>query len=167
MIQNLTANNKDFIYTGLDIELFPELTNQLGQFDKLNIVINGISAFFDKNIKNAAYLIEANSLNFLNEPGYIICHDINPLEKVHQQVPPVVRFWNGDCWKAWVKLRQERSDLNMFVVDTDMGCGVISRGNQEVISINKDINFENLDENRKDWLNLISVKDFAHRLNLP
>ena len=71
--------------------------------------------------------------------------------------------WNGDCWKAWVKLRS-RGDLNMFVVDTDFGCGVISFGEQEILDVQKEnLTYFNLQKNRKEWLNLISAKEFIKK----
>ncbi len=103
-----------------------------------------------------------NSLNVLNEGGYIICHDINPESEFIQRYPqPLVESaWTGDCWKAWVKLRSERNDLEMFVVDTDYGCGVITKGKQKIIKIDNELNYDYLDTNRKELLNLISIEEF-------
>jgi hypothetical protein len=58
----------------------------------------------------------------------------------------------------------ENENLNMFVVDTDYGCGVISRGNQDLLSITTDITYNNLDNNRETWLNLISIEEFKECL---
>lgn len=101
-----------------------------------------------------------NSLKFLNENGAIVCHDLNPIEESRQIIPFAGGAWNGDCWKAWVKLRSQRSDLEMFVVDTDHGCGVIRKGSQNLIEVTEEINYKNFDINRKNWLNLISIEDF-------
>lgn len=100
-----------------------------------------------------------NSLAVLNPGGYIICHDMNPTEELMQKVPiETTGAWTGDCWKAWVKLRSERDDLNMFVLDTDYGVGVIQKGYQEIISLNGlELTYNNLVSNRKDWLNLIDA----------
>ena len=68
-----------------------------------------------------------NSLKFLNDGGYIICHDMSPNNEIIQRYPQThPGEWTGDCWKAWVKLKSEKSDLQMFVVDSDYGCGVIT-----------------------------------------
>jgi len=139
--------------------------------------------FFEQNIKNfdivfidglhRDYQVRRdvlNSLKFLNENGYIICHDINPAREEVQRPegsPPEINSWTGDCWKAWVKFRQERPDLKMFVVDTDSGCGVITKGFQSTININKDYNnlcWEDLEKYRVEWLNLIHRKDFHNAL---
>jgi len=51
----------------------------------------------------------------------------------------------------------------MHTVDTDFGCGIISRGKQELLTIQQlDINYQNLEKNRKKWLNLISVDEFLN-----
>ncbi len=106
-----------------------------------------------------------NSISILNEGGSIIMHDCNPLSEVIQLVPQIqAGEWTGDCWKAWVKIRAERKDLHMFVVDTDYGCGIIRKGSQELITINKELTWELLDKNRKELLNLISVETFLKNI---
>lgn len=107
-----------------------------------------------------------NSLNILNDGGYIICHDMNPHSEFIQRYPqPLAESeWTGDCWKAWVKLRSERNDLNMFVIDTDYGCGVITKGKQTLIKLNDELSWETLNDNRVELLNLISVNEFKQTL---
>ena len=106
-----------------------------------------------------------NSLDILNDGGYIVCHDMNPEKEEHQIVPFQGGTWNGDCWKAFVQLRQERDDLEMYIVNTDYGCGIITKGNQNLLVINEEINFKNFDRNRKKWLNLIEVSEFLNKNN--
>lgn len=102
-----------------------------------------------------------NSLKILNENGYIVCHDMNPLEESHQIIPFFSGAWNGDCWKAFVQLRCERGDLQMHVVNTDHGCGVISKGMQTPLEIDDEqLTYKSFDTNRKEWLNLISIDEF-------
>ena len=121
-----------------------------------------------------------NSLKFLTPNGYIVCHDLNPLIEGHQlplddtrrklfvkeqkeKGNPSYGAWNGDCWKAWVKFRTTAKDLEMFVVDTDYGCGVLKRGHQKTINTTEqDMNFLNFEKNKKEWLNLISVNEFLN-----
>jgi hypothetical protein len=66
-----------------------------------------------------------NSLARLNPGGMIVCHDINPSSEVMQRVPREQAEWTGECWRAWLRIRAERDDLTMFVIDTDYGVGVI------------------------------------------
>jgi hypothetical protein len=110
---------------------------------------------------NQVYKDIINSLNVLNDGGYIICHDMNPHNEIIQLYPQSIpeSEWTGDCWKAWVKLKSEREDLEMFVVDTDYGCGVIKLGHQELISFPEKLEWETLNNDRKNLLNLISVDD--------
>lgn len=107
----------------------------------------------------------SNALKFLSEDGIIVCHDMNPKEEMHQAVPRVSSFWNGDCWKAWVLIRSQRADLEMFVVDVDSGCGIIKAGKQDPLLVGKDdLNWDNFSKNKKDWLNLISEEDFFKKV---
>ena len=107
-----------------------------------------------------------NSLNILNNGGYVICHDMNPHSEFIQRYPQPKSEseWTGDCWKAWVRLRNERNDLNMCVVDTDYGCGVITKGNQTTINVGGELTWEMLDNDRTNLLNLVSVDDFKKTL---
>jgi hypothetical protein len=105
-----------------------------------------------------------NSLKILNPNGYIVCHDMIPYDESMQLVPRQQDTWTGDCWKAWVYFRQNRNDLYMFVIDTDFGCGVIKSGNQELISINQDLNWQNFVVNKNYWMNIISVEQFLKDL---
>ena len=121
---------------------------------------------------DAVYRDINNSLKFLNDGGYIICHDMNPQSKKSQIVPRMQGFWHGDCWKAWVKLRSTNPDIDMCVVAlhavnfkgvpvTD-SLGLIQKGSQELLDLQgKDLTYENLEQNRQEWLNLISEENFV------
>jgi hypothetical protein len=112
------------------------------------------------------YMDIINSLKFLEDDGVIICHDMNPTTEEMQMVPRIQSEWTGDSWKAWVKLRTERGDLEMLVVDIDYGCGIIRKGKQEKLVINEDINYQTFASNRKHWLNLVSVEEFLNYIKL-
>lgn len=103
-----------------------------------------------------------NSLNVLEDGGFIVCHDINPYCELIQIYPQPIpnSEWTGDCWKAWVQLRAERKDLSMFVVDTDYGCGIITKGNQTLLQLNQQLTWDLLDSRRVELLNLISTDQF-------
>jgi hypothetical protein len=115
-----------------------------------------------------------NSLGFLSEGGYIVCHDISPANEGEQIVPQKRKgSWTGDCWKAWVNLRMERSDLDMCVINEDHGCGIIRVGRQETISIDgiskgeaAKLSYQDLNKNRQHWLNIVSSEDFFRRLEM-
>lgn len=102
-----------------------------------------------------------NSLEVLSKNGSIVVHDCNPTDKAMQAVPRIQKVWTGDVWKAWVKLRESRDDLHMFVIDADFGCGVIRRGRQQTITLPEQLNYEEFDSHRTQWLNLVSVSWFV------
>lgn len=100
-----------------------------------------------------------NSLNCLNEHGTIVVHDCNPENEASQIVPQQEEIWTGDVWKAWVRLRSERNDIEMFVVNTN-GCGIIRAGEQKTINLPDSLTYRYLSENREYLLNLKSGNDF-------
>lgn len=73
-----------------------------------------------------------NALEFLNEGGVVVCHDMLPTMEIVQRVPRENAVWTGDCWKAWAKLRGTRKDLSMYIVESDWGVGVIQKGKQKI-----------------------------------
>lgn len=103
-----------------------------------------------------------NSLHHLSAGGTIVMHDCNPVSQ--KAASPIQRAgaWNGTVWEAWAELRMSRSDLEMCVVNTDHGCGIIRRGSQITIPVEK-IEYSLLENNRKSLLNLISVAEFKSR----
>ena len=96
-----------------------------------------------------------NALKVLNEGGSIVVHDLNPRNETAQKREKLQSCWTGDCWKAWVWLRQERNDLNMKVIDIDRGCGMIRRGEQVPLQITQPLEYKFLEKNRCQWLNLV------------
>jgi hypothetical protein len=107
-----------------------------------------------------------NCLKFLNEGGIILFHDMMPNSELCAKVPREQAIWTGDCYKAFVQLRSERNDLEMFVINTDWGVGFMRKGKQDLIDLKgMDINYANFDLNRLEWLNLISVDEFQQFLN--
>jgi hypothetical protein len=103
-----------------------------------------------------------NALLYLNTGGSIVVHDCLPEEEWHQYRECVpCKPWNGDVWKAWADLRSSRSDLYMYVVDTDWGCGVIQRGSQETIDRpDGGWTWQHFQDNRNKLMNIVSVEDF-------
>lgn len=135
-------NQCDFI--GTSDEFFAQNKEQ---FDI--IFIDGLhhSEQVDKDI--------VNSLACLSEGGTIVMHDCNPTTEVMQRTPDHGGEWTGDVWKSVYKIRQ-RPDLFVQVVNTDYGCGIVQRGEQEVIDFGDvELTYEFLDNNRGKILNLV------------
>lgn len=113
-------------------------------------------AFFEQNDKtydvifidglheaNQVYKDILNALDCLNESGTIFCHDMLPTSESIQKVPRISALWTGDCWKAWAKLKGSRKDLDMYIVESDWGVGVIRKGAQKIES-SLDIDIEKM-----------------------
>lgn len=107
-----------------------------------------------------------NSLNFLNENGTIMAHDTNPVSEIAQRAIRASPNWNGDVWKAIVKLRINRSDLQIHTVDTDEGCSLIRKGNQTPLKLKESTKEEDVYEyeifrhNKVKMINLITIEEF-------
>jgi len=95
----------------------------------------------------------ANSLRSLNPGGTILLHDCLPENELMQEVPRVTRDWTGDVWKAFVYYRR-RPDLQMFVYNCDFGVGVIQRGQQEPLIINRP-SYKGFAKNKALWMNVV------------
>ena len=174
-LREVIAVHKDGVDPGVEETLTPE-TNYPITSDKFFELIHNHDIKYDIIFVDGlhrdyqVYTDIINALNHLSSNGTIVCHDMNPLWEITQRNEGVTGCgcWNGSCWKAWAKLRSERSDLEMYVVDTDHGCGVIRLGKQNSIHLPKnafDLDFEYLENNRKELLNLITVDEFFEKLN--
>lgn len=106
------------------------------------------------HVATQVYKDVINSLNLLNDDGMILLHDMNPPSEAAYKVPRIQGEWCGDCWIAFVWLRATRTDLEMFTINTDYGVGVIVKGQQELLEIDCNLTYENLEKNKNKWLNL-------------
>lgn len=172
-IRKINAEHKDGVdpYPGSEVGggFVPEINYPIGSDEFFELIkdhdikydlifIDGLhhSQQVDKDI--------ANSLNHLVPNGTIVLHDCNPPEYELQLVPRVTGLWNGDVWKSVTKLRYNRSDLKVHVVDADWGVGIVQFGEQAPYDkkpLNDVLNnWEYFDTNRDEILNLISVDTF-------
>lgn len=162
--EKIIAKNKTGVdpYPTKNIDDLHKLTSN--EFFKINkmkfdiIFIDGLHLEYqvDKDIEEC--------LKILSSDGFIIMHDCNPPTEFHQRenyeidgkFPP----WNGTVWKSFAKLRMKKVDLSLSCVDCDWGVGIIRKKKQSKFELNKNLDFDFLDKNRVNLLNLISVKDF-------
>ena len=173
-IRKINIENKDGVDPSPNSEIgfgdpVPEINYQITSDEFFNnyaykkydiIFIDGLhhSDQVDKDIQN--------SLKYLNDGGFILLHDCNPPEYEVQLVPRQTGIWNGDVWKSIVKLRCTDPSLEINVVDTDWGVGVIRRGNSEIYTknnLNECLEWDYLDLNRDELLNIISVDEFYNK----
>ena len=114
-----------------------------------------------------------NALKFINNDGIIILHDCNPKSETAAypaasygaaaslNLPNWDGYWSGDVWKTIVYLRSIYPDLYVFVLDCDMGIGVICKNNNgrsEKLNFTKEdidrLTYKDLENSREHILNL-------------
>jgi hypothetical protein len=107
-----------------------------------------------------------NALKFLEQGGTIVMHDCLPPDEATAAVPRIQQQWTGDVYKAFLKFRSKRKDLEMFTVDTDFGCGVIRLGKQETISLPNNVSWNDFISNKEKWMNIKSCDQFLNYVEL-
>jgi hypothetical protein len=119
-----------------------------------------------------------NALQYLQKNGVIVMHDCNPqtaeaaVSFQDWKKRDYYGFWNGDVWKSILHLRSTRNDINVFVLDTDHGLGVVTFGQQEKqLSFTPEqirgLSYADLEKNRKEWLNLKDPSYFYDYFKVP
>lgn len=169
--KNFSNFNNEFYELTSD-NFFAQKADYLKQIGGLDVVfIDGLH-LYEQVLKD----IE-NSLAYLNKGGIILVHDCNPLNKnaavraytsaevIAMNLPDYDYIWNGDVWKAIVELRATRRDIDIAVINTDHGVGVIQPANTEKPLILpegklKELAYSDLAANRESYLNLKSAESF-------
>jgi hypothetical protein len=107
-----------------------------------------------------------NSLNHLSDNGTIVCHDCLPTTEKMQERDDHGGEWTGDVWKAIAKLRVETIDLDIKVVDTDYGCGIIRRGTNIPYVTNENYKtYTFFNSNKQELMNVISKEQLLQWIN--
>jgi hypothetical protein len=108
-----------------------------------------------------------NSLNHLSENGSIVCHDCLPSNETMQVRDDHGGEWTGDVWKAIAELRVETIELDIKVVDTDYGCGIIRKGTNIPYATTDDYkSYYHYSINKWKMLNVISIEQFIEWINI-
>lgn len=144
-----------------------KLNQENNKFDM--VFVDGLHTY------EQAYLDVIHSLYCLNDNGFIIMHDCNPPTEYHirsyEDYLKTRGQWNGNVYRAFIRLKHELKDYNCFVVDEDFGCGIITK-NKLSKTFNSDFNFDSLTaidydiswndfiKNKKDLLNLVTYDEF-------
>ena len=140
-----------------------EFFHQLDESTKYDIIfIDGL------HIKEQVIVDIENSLKHLNENGTIICHDCLPTTELMQRREDPGGEWTGDTWKAFAHYRINSIDLDMAVVDTDYGCGIIRRGTNIPYTIQSDTYWESysyFQSHKIEMMNIISLDAFTKKYN--
>ena len=136
---------------------FQKLSEILSNDIKFDVIfIDGLHLAIqvDKDIENA--------INYIKDDGFIVLHDCNPPSEwnTRESSGPTHGVWNGTTWKAFLKWRFNPS-IKSCCVNSDWGVGILSKN----YHIGKNIEFQNpffefglLEENRKEYLNLIDFE---------
>lgn len=114
-----------------------------------------------------------NAIARLTPGGAIVVHDCDPPDERAGGTDHVANPWCGDVWRAWIDFRARAGVIgrSAFVVDTDLGCGVIGApwagmvSPIEVPTDAGDATWEAFQANRAAWLNLVSVETFRRSLS--
>jgi hypothetical protein len=119
------------------------------------------------------YIDAKNSIKHLNEGGFILIHDCNPPTEYHQR--PYEEFarmggaWNGQAYKAFIRLKSELKNWSCFVIDIDWGCAILTprkilENKQLTYGVGK-LYWEVFDKYRKELMQLITIEEFENLIN--
>ena len=105
-----------------------------------------------------------NSLSFLKEGGSIIVHDCLPSNEREQERDDHGGVWLGDVWKGIAHLRITRDDIKIEVIDTDLGCAIITKNKSTKWDTNGEVwnEYTYYKSNRNQLMNVITVEQFKN-----
>lgn len=118
-----------------------------------------------------SYRDAINAKKHLSENGFIVMHDCNPLEKVW--TIPVEEYvnglWTGSVYKAFIRLKSENKDWSCFVINEDMGCGILTprpilKNKRLMYGFGSSLSWEDFNKNRTELLQLIDYDDYVNIL---
>lgn len=167
-IREIKADHKDGVDPGLEGYISPEVNYPMISDDFFELIKGHDEIKYDVIFIDGLHHADQvdkdieNSLNHLVSNGYIVLHDCNPISYEAQKIPRETVVWNGDVWKSIVKLRLTRPDLQIRVVDTDFGVGIINFEKTEIFNKSKDITWDYFQKNKKELINLITVEEFKN-----
>lgn len=161
-------------------EFFQKREDLLSNSGKVDVVlVDGLHTF------RASLNDVLNSLIHLNPYGIIIMHDCLPPDNTsamptklfpnieEQKVEGWTSEWCGDVWKSIVYLRSNLSELlDVSVIDTDYGLGIVRIKNKIVGKLNIDeksfnaidkMTYKEMIENKESVLNLKS-SEYARKI---
>lgn len=111
-----------------------------------------------------AYRDVQNALACLAPGGSIICHDCDPETEWEQRDTTNYDgngVWVGTVWRAFARLRCERKDLSMVMVDSDFGCGIIRKGSQEPHAMpTGGLTYPYFVQHRRELMNVLDPEGF-------
>lgn len=118
------------------------------------------------HIYEQCYTDIENSVRHLSDNGFVLCHDMNPINKwVCRRFPAEGETgpWTGDVYKAFVKFRCNYLNYSCCLLyDCDWGVGVIRKGiGRKIICDADNLAYDDFANNKNYLMNCISVYDFV------
>lgn len=136
-----------------------EFFKQINKTEKFDVIfIDGLHTYEQcyKDIENAT--------KHLSDNGFILCHDMNPIEEWWAGDSPLFEGagWTGNVYKSFIKFRQTHLDYSCCLLfDCDLGIGIIRKGIGQQIQCNVDtLTFNEFSYNKNYLMNCISTDDF-------
>jgi len=181
-IAQIEASNRIGVDPNLQLDRIAILKSK-GNLDGVEFLEIPSDRFFQENTRtfdvifiDGLHLYEQaikdilNALNVLNEGGYIVVHDCNPMTEKAADRKQAKGIWSGDVWKSIYDIKINYPEIDYFVLNKDYGLGILSKknGNENNYVPKFDENISNLDfsfleRNRNDILNLKDVKYFRNK----
>ena len=183
LLDNMSNINNQYFEMLSDI-FFTDKKKMLKEFPPEVIFIDGLHTF-EQTLQDCY-----NSLNYLAEGGVIILHDCNPPTEPSAtpalSIPEAEQIWKskhnsgwadewcGDTWKTIPFLIKNNPELNVTVLNTDYGLGIISINKPEEkkmyqipnnIHDYKILDYSFLENNRINVLNLKELDEIDAILN--
>lgn len=177
LLSNMSNINNQYFEMLSDV-FFIENKNLLKEFPPEVIFIDGLHTF-EQTLQDCY-----NSLNYLAEGGVIILHDCNPPTESSAtpalSIPEAEQIWKskhnsgwtdewcGDTWKTIPFLIKNNPELNVTVLNTDYGLGIVSINKPEEKKIYqipnnihdyKILDYSFLENNRINVLNLKELEE--------
>lgn len=143
-----------------------EYFNNLSVDDKFDVIfIDGL------HTAEQCYIDINNAIKHLSDNGYILCHDMHPLNKWLIRKIENWTFsdgcWNGDVYKAFIKFRKEHLDYKCCTLyNCDWGIGIITKGQGTDFECDNidDISYEEYYNKKEYLMNFVDVEDFLDKL---
>jgi predicted O-methyltransferase YrrM len=141
-------------------KLFANLTHEMTSDEFFNKNKNTFDIIFVDGLHTEEQTTKdvLNSLKILNPNGRIVMHDCLPHSEDFTQV-----CHSGTVYRSVIDLRCNYPDVSIEVVDTDCGCGIVSKNNQELytkVPFTQAKTYEYYNNNKKDLMNIITVQEF-------
>lgn len=159
------SNLSNKCYETTSDEFFAHRSDEIAQSGIDVAFVDGLHTF-EQSLRDVQ-----NCLRYLNPGGVIIVHDCSPPSEsaafpaasvghaIEANPPGWTGDWCGDVWKTIAYLRSTETNLNIFVLDCDMGVGILTQGTPETMLgfTKEDIDvctYKDLDNRRQEILNL-------------